>query len=44
VALARSDKPDVSGAIALAIEVAGVRVIHPGPRAWLAALQARPQR
>jgi sugar/nucleoside kinase (ribokinase family) len=40
----KSDKSDLSGAIAFAIEVAGLRVTHPGPRAWLAALQARPQR
>lgn len=36
VALARGD--DLPDAVAAAIRVAGVRVAHPGPRAWLRAL------
>ncbi|WP_433293434.1 PfkB family carbohydrate kinase [Actinoplanes sp. CA-030573] len=33
-----SDKSDLSDCVAFAIRVAGVRVMHAGPRAWLAAL------
>lgn len=35
----KSDKYDLSDAIAFAIRVAGVRVVHRGPRAWLEALR-----
>jgi sugar/nucleoside kinase (ribokinase family) len=39
----KSDKSDLSAVIAFAVGVAGVRVAHPGPRSWLAALGARPR-
>jgi hypothetical protein len=51
-ALPKSDKSDLSrgtasaigpDAIAFAVEVAGIRVVHPGPRSWLTALKARPR-
>jgi sugar/nucleoside kinase (ribokinase family) len=43
-ALGSTDKSDLSAAIAFAIGVAGIRVIYEGPRAWLAALSASPNR
>jgi sugar/nucleoside kinase (ribokinase family) len=39
---AYSDKSDLSDCIGFAVRVAGVRVAHAGPRAWLTALPQRP--
>jgi sugar/nucleoside kinase (ribokinase family) len=38
------DIADLTAAIAFAVRVAGVRVAHRGPRAWLSALTSRPPR